>query len=93
MNIALKLTPAQQAWIEAAVARGDFATPEEALTSIVDCGIHGLEVAPADSMTDEEVVEVRSLLADAEISIANGQALTIDEHRRRMAATLAALKS
>jgi hypothetical protein len=39
MKTALKLTPAQEAWIEAADTRGDFATPEVALASIIDTGI------------------------------------------------------
>lgn len=93
MNIALKLTLAQEAWIEAAVARGDFASPEEALASIIDFGISALETEPEDDMDEEELANVREKLAEAERSIANGESLTLEEHRRRMARVLEELKS
>jgi antitoxin ParD1/3/4 len=90
MNIALKLTLTQEAWIEAAVARGDFASPEEALASIIDTGICALETEPDDDMNDDEVAFVRAKIAEAEDDVANGRTKSWDEVSAKISAMIAA---
>lgn len=85
-NIALKLTPAQEAWIETAVARGDFAPPpDEALSSIIDTGIVAFETLPDNDLYDDELAYVRAKLAEAEESVTKSKTLTLEELRQRMA--------
>ena len=86
MKIALKLTPTQEAWIETAVARGDFAPPDEALSSIIDNGIVAFETLPDNDLDDDELAYVRAKLAEADESLAKCKTLTLEEHRQRMAA-------
>ncbi|HAH09945.1 MAG TPA: hypothetical protein DCL54_17090 [Alphaproteobacteria bacterium] len=88
MNIALKLTAAQEAWIEAAAARGAFATPEEALTSIIDHGIVALDTEPDDDKDEAELAFVRARLAEAEDDIAHGRILSREDSEARIAALI-----
>lgn len=85
MTITLK--PDQEAWLKSRVASGDFASVEEAARQLIDERIaeHELEgddLAWAKPYVDEALAEV-----------ARGEEITLDEHRARNAARLAALRS
>jgi antitoxin ParD1/3/4 len=79
MPITLTLTPEQEAWLQAQVAAGDFATVEEAARRLLDDRI--AQIASRDE--DDDLEWARPLLDEARASIARGESLTLEEHRAR----------
>ncbi|ARN83784.1 hypothetical protein B1812_18560 [Methylocystis bryophila] len=77
----LTLTPEQEAWLQAQVAAGDFATVEEAARRLIDDRI--AQIASGDEHDDLEWA--KPLLDEARASIARGDILTLEEHRARNA--------
>lgn len=77
----ITLTPEQEAWIQAHVATGDFASIEEATRQLIDDRI--AELSAAD---DDDMEWAKPLLEEARASIARGDVLTLEEHRQRNAA-------
>jgi antitoxin ParD1/3/4 len=77
----ITLTPEQEAWIQAHVATGDFASIEEAARQLIDDRI--AELAVDD---DDDMEWAKPLLEEARASIAKGDVLTLEEHRQRNAA-------
>ncbi len=77
----ITLTPEQEAWIQAHIATGDFASIEEAAHQLIDDRI--AEIAAGD---DDDLEWARSLVEEARASIARGDVLTLEEHRARNAA-------
>ena len=77
----ITLTPEQEAWIQAHVATGDFASIEEAARQLIDDRI--AELAADD---DDDMEWAKPLLEEARASIARGDVLTLEEHRARNAA-------
>ncbi len=78
----ITLTPKQEAWLQAHVATGDFASVEEAARQLIDDRI--AEIVAEDD--DEDLDWAKPLLDEARASIARGDALTLEEHRRKNAA-------
>ena len=76
----ITLTPEQEAWIQAHVATGDFASIEEAARQLIDDRI--AELAADD---DDDLEWAKPLLEEARASIARGDVLTLEEHRQRNA--------
>jgi antitoxin ParD1/3/4 len=76
----ITLTPEQEAWIQAHVATGDFASIEEAARQLIDDRI--AELAAND---DDDLEWAKPLLDEARASIARGDVLTLEEHRQRNA--------
>jgi len=76
----ITLTPEQEAWIQAHVASGDFASIEEAARQLIDDRI--AELAAVD---DDDMEWAKPLLEEARASIARGDVLTLEEHRQRNA--------
>jgi antitoxin ParD1/3/4 len=83
----ITLTPEQEAWIQAHVATGDFASIEEAARQLIDDRI--AELAVDD---DDDMEWARPLLEEAREAIASGDVITLEEHRARNAMRLAALR-
>ncbi|MGC1861626.1 MAG: hypothetical protein WA733_10990 [Methylocystis sp.] len=81
----ITLTPDQEAWLQALVATGDFASIEEAARQLIDERI--AEIAAED---DDDLEWAKPLLDEARASIARGDVLTLEEHRARNAARRAA---
>jgi antitoxin ParD1/3/4 len=85
MTITLK--PHQEAWLETRVASGDFASVEAAARQLIDERIveraleEGDDLAWAKPHVDEALAEV-----------ARGEEITLEEHKARNAARLAALR-
>jgi antitoxin ParD1/3/4 len=77
----ITLTPDQEAWLQARVATGGFASIEEAARQLIDERI--AEIAAED---DDDLEWARPLLDEARASIARGDVLTLEEHRARNAA-------
>ena len=83
----IALTPEQEAWIKAHVATGDFASIEDAARQLIDDRIAELEVAE-----DDDMAWAKPYVDEARADIARGDVITIEEHRARNAARLAALR-
>ena len=85
MTITLK--PDQQEWLRSHVARGDFSSVEDAVQQLLDERIaeraieEGDDLAWAKPFVDEAIAEAE-----------RGETITLEEHRARNAARLAALK-
>ena len=85
MNISL--TPEQQAWLTAHVARGDFASVEEAVRQLID-----ERIAERAAEEYDDLAWARPYVDEALAEVERGEFLTLDEHRARNAVRLAALK-
>jgi antitoxin ParD1/3/4 len=77
----ITLTPDQEAWLQAHVATGDFASIEEAARQLINERI--AEIAAED---DDDLEWARPLLDEARASITRGDVLTLEQHRARNAA-------
>jgi antitoxin ParD1/3/4 len=84
----VSLTPGQQAWPDAHVARGDFASVEDAARRLIDERIAERAAEEKDDLA-WAMPDVNQALAD----VACGDVLSRDEHRTRNAARLAAFKA
>jgi antitoxin ParD1/3/4 len=83
----ISLTPEQHVWLDAHVARGDFASVEEAARQLIDERIGERAAEESDDLA-WAMPDVDAALAD----VARGEILSRDEHRARNAARLAAPK-
>ena len=86
-NMPSTLTPEQEASIKAHVATGDFASVEEAARQLIDDRIAELAEGGGD-----DSAWAKAYVDEARADIARGDVITIDEHRARNLARLAALK-
>lgn len=80
----ISLTPAQRAWLEAKVADGEFASLQEAASAAI-----------TESMAIEidDLAWAKPYVDRAREDVLNGDVLTLEEHRLRMAARLDGPKS
>jgi antitoxin ParD1/3/4 len=82
----ITLTPEQMAWINAHVARGDFASAEEAVRQLID------ERIAERSIEDDDLIWAKPLVDDAVAEAERGDVISVDEHKARNAARLAAMR-
>jgi antitoxin ParD1/3/4 len=82
----ISLTPEQQAWISAQVARGAFVSVEAAASQLIDERIAELAIL------EDDLAWARPLVDEALVGVARGDVITLEEHRARNRARLAALK-
>lgn len=83
MPITLTLSPEYEALIDASVARGEFASPEEAVSVVLFRAMSLLEGPPIED--DPEQVELlKEALADAEAEAARGDVFSLEETLARM---------
>jgi antitoxin ParD1/3/4 len=82
----ITLTPEQMAWINAHVARGDFPSVEEAVRQLVDERIAERSIKDDDLLWDEPLVN------EAVAEAGRGDVISVDEHKARNAARLAAMR-
>ena len=83
----IALTPEQEAWIKAHVATGDFVSFEEAARQLIDD-----RIAELAETGDEDLAWAKPYVDEARADIARGDVITLEEHRARNAARVAALK-
>ena len=88
--MSITLTPEQETWIKAHVATGDFASVEEAARQLIDDRIS--ELAHDEGDEHDDMAWAKPLVDEARADIARGDVLTLEEHRARNAARLAALR-
>jgi antitoxin ParD1/3/4 len=84
----ITLTPEQEALLSAYIARGDFSSIEEAARQLIDERIAERAAEEGDDLT-----WAKPYVDEARAAVARGDVLTLDEHKARNAARLAAIKS
>ena len=84
----ITLSPEQEAQIKTRVARGDFASVEEAARQLVD-------EALAERALDEsdDLAWAKPYVDEALAEVARGEEITLEEHKARNSARLAALRT
>jgi antitoxin ParD1/3/4 len=83
----ITLTPEQQALLSTYVARGDFSSIEEAARQLID-----ERIAERAAEERDDLAWAKPCVDEARIAVARGDVLTLDEHKARNAARLAAIK-
>jgi antitoxin ParD1/3/4 len=83
----ITLTPEQEAWLQAHVATGDFASVEEAARQLIDNDIAEFVIDDADDMA-----WAKPLVDEGLAALERGGFITLEEHKARNAARLAAMK-
>jgi antitoxin ParD1/3/4 len=86
----ISLTPKQEAWIRAHVAAGDFASVEEAARQLIDDRIAELAHDAGDEHDD--MAWAKPLVDEGLAALDRGDFITLEEHKARNAARLAALR-
>ena len=81
MNIVLP--PAQREWLEAQVARGEFASVEDAVQQMI---------AERMALETDDLAWAKRYVDEARAAVARGEVFTLDEHEARMTELLKALK-
>ena len=82
----ISLTPEQQAWLTAHVARGDFASIEEAVRQLLD------ERIAERTIEDDDLVWAKPYVDEALAEVERGAFLTLEDHEARMDALLASME-
>ena len=86
----ITLTPEQETWIKAHVATGEFASVEEAARQLIDDRI--AELAREADGEHDDMAWAKPYVDEARADIARGDTITLEEHRARNVARLAALR-
>jgi antitoxin ParD1/3/4 len=86
MGMTITLTSEQLAWIEAHVARGDFRSPEEAVRQLID------ERIAERAIEDDDLIWAKPLVDEAIAEAERGDVMSLEEHKARNAARLAAMR-
>jgi len=73
MNISLP--PAQQAWLEAKIAAGDFASFEDAVQHMI---------AERMAFEADDMAWAKPYVEEARADVERGNIMTLEEHRARM---------
>ena len=89
-GMSITLTPEQETWIKAHVATGDFASVEEAARQLIDDRIAELAHDAGDEHDD--MAWAKPLVDEGLAALERGDFITLEEHRARNAARLAARK-
>jgi antitoxin ParD1/3/4 len=82
------LTPEQEAWCQAHVAAGAFASVEEAARQLIDERIAERAIEEGD-----DLAWAKPYVDEARAAVARGDVVTLDEHKARNAARLAAIRT
>ncbi len=84
----MALSPEQSAWIADHVARGEFASPEEAVRQLLDERIAERAIEEHDDM-----VWARPLVDEALEDVARGKITTREQHEATMDALAASVRA
>jgi antitoxin ParD1/3/4 len=82
----ITLTPEQKTWLNAHVARGDFASIEDAVRQFVD--ERTAERVPEEN---DDMAWARPYVDEALAAVERGEVITLEEHKVRNAARLSAM--
>ena len=83
--MSISLTPEQQVWLNAHVARGDFASVEEAVRQLLD------ERIVERAIEEDDLAWAKPCVDEAQAEVGRGEFVTFEEHEARMDALLASL--
>jgi antitoxin ParD1/3/4 len=85
--MAITLTPDQESWLQAHVARGEFPSIEEAARRLIDERIaeHALE-------ENDDMAWAKPYVEEGLAALERGDIITLEKHKARNAARLAAMK-
>jgi antitoxin ParD1/3/4 len=83
----ISLTPEQQAWLNAHVARGDFSSVEEAVRQLID-----ERIAERAAEESDDLAWAKPLVDEALAAAARGEVISREEHDVRMDALVASMK-
>ena len=84
----ITLNPEQEAWLETRVASGDFASVEAAARQLID------DESPNERLRMATIwTWAKPYIDEALAEIARGEEITLEEHKARNAARLAALRT
>jgi len=81
MNIVIP--PAQQEWLEARIAKGEFASVEDAVQQMI---------AERMAIETDDLAWAKPYVDEARAAVARGDAFTLEQHEARMDDRLKALK-
>jgi antitoxin ParD1/3/4 len=84
----ITLTPEQEAWLQAHVASGDFASVEDAARQLID-----ERIAERASEETDDLAWAKPYIDEARAAVARGEFVSLEQHRAHNAALLAALKA
>jgi len=83
----ITLNPEQEARIKAFIARGDFTSLEEAASRLID------EALAGRALEHDEMAWAKPFIDKALAEVARGEGMSLEEHKARNAARLAAFKT
>ncbi len=79
----MTFTPEQQAWLDARVASGEFASADEAIAHLID-------VAMIED--EDDLAWARPLVDEARAEVERGEVVTLEEMKAHHSALIASLK-
>jgi antitoxin ParD1/3/4 len=82
------LTPEQEAWLQAQVATGDFASLEEAVRQLL-----GERIAERTVERSDDLEWAKPDVNEARIAVERGEFVSLEEHRAHNAALLESLRT
>jgi antitoxin ParD1/3/4 len=82
----ITLTPEQEVWLKEHVATGDFASVEEAARQLIDERIAERE------FENDDLSWAKPLVGEGLAALDRGEFISLEEHKARNAARLAALR-
>jgi antitoxin ParD1/3/4 len=82
-NMNIILPPAQQQWLEAKIAKGEFASVEQAVQHMI---------AERMAIETDDLAWAKPYVDQARAAVVNGDAMTLEEHQARMAKRLKAFE-
>ncbi len=85
--MAITLTPEQEQWLKAHVARGDFPSVEAAVSQLID-----ERIAEHDLEENDDMAWAKPAVDEGLAALERGDVMTIEEHKARNAERLAAMK-
>ncbi len=83
----ITLTPEQQAWCEAHVSSGDFASVEDAARQLID-----ERIAERELEAGRDLSWAKPHVDEGLAALERGEFISLDEHKARNAQRLAAIK-
>ena len=86
MTVTVTLTPEQEAWLEARVANGDFASPEAAVRQLLDASM-----ADHAKVEHDDLAWAKPYVDEAIAQVERGEVLSLEEHNARIDALMAKL--
>lgn len=83
----ITLTAEQEAWLNAHVASGDFASIEEAVRQLID-----ERIAERAAEEGDDLAWAKPYVDEARAAVSRGDVVTLDEHKSLNEARLAAIR-